>query len=244
LKRNIKYIISLFLLCSTLSVYSFPLKRKQKNIVNRFGLGAFYGFYRINTNHAINPSPRAAVLFSYKTEFYLDFRKQTSFMFGLEYFYHGLNFNSYYFEPDSIKLYDKSFSYKYSLTIHEICLPIVFKYSFLSDKEALFSPYFSLGYNFRYLLPANNLVTLNGNTLIKENVKLNFKNPLFINSLNSGLQFNLGFQKNNHETSNSGFFVELMCRANFSPYSFQTNYSANSLFTNNLHIGLNLGLKL
>lgn len=233
----------MFLFGVTLPTYSFPLKRKQKNIVNRFGLGAFYGFYKLNTNHAINPSPRAAVLFNYKTEFYLDFKKQTSFILGLEYFYHGLSFNSYYFEPDSIKLYDKSFSYRYSLSMHEVSLPLMFKYSFLSDKDALFSPYFSFGYNLRYLLLANNLVTLNGNTLIKENIKLSFKNPLFINSLNSGLQFCLGFQKNNHETSNSGFFVELMCRTNFSPYSFQTNYSASSLYFNNVHVGLMLGLK-
>lgn len=239
-----KYLIILILCCQCFVVFSFPLKHNRKRFVQRFAFGAFYGFYKVNKNHSVNATPRAAALISYKAEIYLDQRKQNSILFGLDYFYHGINFNSYYFKPDSLKLYDKSFSYQYSLGINELALPLLYKYSFVSDKEALFSPYLFLGYNFRFMLPTRSLVRLNGNEIKRENVQMNFKNPLFFNPLNSGFQIAIGFQKNNYESSNSGFFVELMCRANFSPYLYQTNYSANSLFINNTHLGLNLGFKL
>ena len=132
-------------------------------------IGPALGFYSINTNHAKSPSLRASALFSFRKEIRFGRDYKTFFLYGVDYFFHGLTFQSYYFKPDSLKLYDKKFDYKYSLFIHEINLPLQVKYSFNRENNNLYSAYLMFGYHLRYLLPGNLNVTQNGNEIKTDN---------------------------------------------------------------------------
>ncbi len=248
-KRNVIF----FFICLTVFISKatnryttfkdFPRPKKTLGTGVRISFGPVLGLYSINTNHAKTPTQKISALFCFKKEVRCDREYKLFFLFGAEYLIHGLNFKSYYFKPDSLQLYDKTFAYNYSLIIQEINLPLHVKYSFKPENNSLFSPYLMIGYHLRFLLPANVNVSQNGNSVKKDEVDLQFKNPLFYNKLNSFVSASLGFQKNYSAKSNGGFFVELQYRYGFSPYSFQTNYSASSLYINSMHLSLQLGLK-
>lgn len=227
----------------TLGKNKLTLSKKSSTPGIKISFGPAIGIYSINTNHAINPTQKTSALVCFKKEVRCDRDYKFFFLYGAEYFIHGLNFKSYYFKPDSLKLYDKSFSYNYSLFIQEINLPLNVKYSFKRENNSRFSTYFLLGYQFRFLLAANLNVSQNGNSVKKEMVNLKFKNPLFYDKLNSCLTGAFGFQNNTVNKGKGSFFVELQYRYGFSPYSFQTTYSASSLYINSIHLSLQLGLR-
>ncbi len=110
----------LFLLCfSTLSISAADPNNHAGNRI-RLHVGPAIGFYKINTNHATDPNQRISALIGFNKEFRLSRDYKSFFLVGADYFFHGLNFKSYYFSPDSIKIYDKNFSYTYTLYINEL----------------------------------------------------------------------------------------------------------------------------
>ena len=179
----------------------------------------------------------------FKKEVRLGRDYRSFFLFGVDYFFHGLSFQSYYFKPDTIKVYDKSFGYKYSLFIHELNIPVQFKYSFTRENNSLFSPYVMIGYHLRYLLPGSLKVTQNGREVITDDPGLKFDHPLISDQMNAFISATFGWQKNNTASSRRGFFMELTYRYGFSPYYFEKDYAPTSLFMNASHLGLLVGLK-
>ena len=235
------------IICNTFNTHNeatfLPLPKKPTGLGIRFGFGPALSIYSVNTHHAKSPAQKMSALFSLKKEVLCDRNYKFFFLFGVEYFVHGLNFKSYYFKPDSLQLYDKTFPFNYSLVIQELGLPLQVKYSFKRENNTLFSPYLMIGYHLRYLLLANVNVSQNGTSVKKESVDLQFKNPLFYNKLNSFVSLSLGFQKNNINRGVGNFFAEVQYRYGFSPYLFNTNYNASALNINGMHISLQLGLR-
>lgn len=209
----------------------------------RFGFGPVLGIYTINPNHAKSPTQKMSAMVSFKKEIKLDKTFKTFFLVGVEYFFHGLNFKSYYFKPDSLQLYDKTYPYNYSLIINELGVPLQFKYSFARENNSVFTPYIMFGYHLRYLLPGNLLVTQNGNRTKEDIVDLRFRNGFITNKMNSFVSATIGWQKNSINKSKGNFFVELNFRYGFSQYSFEENYAASSLYINSMHLALQLGVK-
>lgn len=209
----------------------------------RFGFGPCLGFYKINTNHAQSPSSRMSACVNFKKEIRCDKQHKVFFLFGAEYFFHGINFKSYYFDQDTLQLYDKSFAYDYSLFMQEIQVPLQMKFSFNRENNTLFSPYVALGYHLRILLPASVTVKQDGNQVLKTNEDVLFKNKVMSDRLNSFVSVTAGWQKNTINNSRSGIFVELSYRQGFSSYYFHSVYAANSLWINSSHLSLQVGLK-
>jgi len=220
-----------------------PKKEDKRGKGIRLGFGPAVGFYTINENHTkgVNPKIGAIVSFRKETRFARDYR--TFFLWGVDYMIHGLTFQSYYFAKDSLKLYNKKFTYRYALYVQEINVPFQMKYSLRRENNSLYSPYFMIGYHLRYLLPGNLKVTQNGEDIVIDKPTMKFKNFLGSQQLNAFLSASFGWQKNNTSNTKTGFFVEINYRYGFTPYYFQTDYSASSLFINSSHLALQLGLK-
>jgi hypothetical protein len=229
----------LVFICSTI----LNAQKQTEGIGLRFGLGPVLGFYSINTYHAINPKQKMSLMGSFKKEIKIDRGHKNFILIGVDYFIHGLNFKSYYFKPDSLKLYDKTFAYDYSLIINELGLPFQFKYSFNHENNSVFSPYFMIGYHLKYLLPANLKISQNGNQEKEDIVDLKFRNPFISNKLNSYVSATIGWQKNSVTRLKGSFYTEFNFRYGFSQYYFEENYSANSLYINSTHLYLHLGVK-
>jgi hypothetical protein len=235
-------ILVLFVLCSV-KLFSIRFPPSGTNAKGfRFIFGPSLGFYNINTNHARLSTPKMSAIIGFRRDIRTDKSYQNFFSFGVDYFFHGLNFKSYYFKPDSLKLYDKSFSYNYSLFIQEINIPFQVKHSFTRENNSLFSPYVMIGYHLRFLLPANINVTQNGNTQSRKWEEMNFKHPLISSKINCFVSASVGWQKNTINHTRAGFFIEANYRYGFSQYFFQTDYSASSLYINGMHLSLLLGV--
>jgi hypothetical protein len=241
---KLKHIVLVFLFFQTPGLFSvkLPPGRTQGSGIRVF-FGPAYGFYQLNKNHAVNAAPKMSALAGFRKEIRFDREFKTFFLFGVDYFFHGVNFKSYYFKPDSLKLYDRAFSYNYSLFIHEVNVPIQVKYSFTRENNSMSSPYVMAGYHLRYLLPGILNVTENGNKVISDDAELRFKNPFLDKHINSFVSVAGGWQKNSLNNSGSSFFIELNFRYGFSPYYFEKEYAASSLNISAIHLSLLLGLK-
>lgn len=240
IKHKLSFVVLFFFIPAILFSQS---SKKRSGNGTRINFGPVIGFYSINSHHAINPRQKTSALVGFRREQRMGREYKIFFLFGVDYFFHGLNFKSYYFNPDTLKLYDKSFSYTYSLFIHELDLPLQLKYLFKREDNSLFSPYLSVGYHLRYLLPGNLKVTQDGTEIKNDSPELKFKNPLFNNQFNSFVSLALGWQKNSLTASKGSFFAEVNFRYGFSAYYFETNYAATSLYINSTHLSLQLGFK-
>jgi hypothetical protein len=241
-KKNILCFLFIVVFCVS-RTHALPPKSKSPN-ATRIGFGTSYGFYMVNTKHARSGQSLPGFNFGIRREYKTDRDYKTFFAFGLEYFMHGLTYESYFFKPDSLKLYDKSrMVYTYSLMIHEIGLPLQLKILFKRSDNSLFSPYISLGYHFRYLLTSNLNISENNVLVKKDSPDVTFRQSLLGPHINSFVSASLGWQKNNLASSKHSFFVELMFKYGFSQYSFSRSYSATSMYINGTHLCLMLGSK-
>jgi hypothetical protein len=221
----------------------FSQRNKRSGSGTRILFGPVIGFYAVNQHHAVDPTQKPSIIIGFRREQRVDREYKSYLLFGIDYFMHGLNFRSYFFAPDTLKLYDKSFGYSYSLTIHELNLPIQYKYLFNREDNSLFSPYVIAGYHLRYLLTSNLRVTQNGNSVKNDSPEMKFRTSLFHEHINAFVSAGIGWQKNNLTASKGSFFVELNYRYGFSQYYFEADYAASSLYLNSTHLSLQLGLK-
>lgn len=200
-------------------------------------------FYKINNNHATTPRQKMSGLVSLREEVRLSWKHNMFFLFGVEYMVHGMNFDSYYFKPDSIQLYDGEMTYQYHLYMHEIDFPVQVKLCFNHENNAIWTPYFIAGYHFRTLLDANLKVKQDGEIVHKTYEVVTFKNQLFSKRNNPFVSVTLGLQKNNLKTYKNCIFAEITYRYGFSPYLLKDSFTASSLFITGNHLTIGLGFK-
>jgi hypothetical protein len=209
----------------------------------RLHFGPAYGFYRLNKNHAVDPVQRMSLVAGFRREFRVDRSYRSYLSFGFDYFLHGVNFRSYYFQPDSLRIYDKTYPYKYSLFVQELCLPVQFKYLFQREDNSLFSPYATAGYQFRMLLPGKLKVTRDGELITNESPDMKFRHHLLGERINAAVTAGLGWQRSSFNKKGGSFFVELNFRYGFSQYYIDADYTPSSLYINSTHLQLLIGLK-
>jgi len=246
-----KYLVSIFAIvqcCIALAQEDGGKKlrtnRKNPIVKTRFGISPVLGLYNANKNHTTGTKPKMAFHFSWKEEIRLDNNNQNFLLVGAEYLFHGVNFNSYYFYQDSLKLYTPDrLKYQYSLTMHELDFPIQLKHSFQKETNALISSYIFAGYCFRWLVDSRLKVSENGNEIVNQYEVLKFKNPAF-NPVNSSfLNVGAGFQKNTL-LSHNAVFAEIQFRYGLSPFYFNESFSPTSLYTSSHFIFVTVGFKI
>ncbi|MBS1634974.1 MAG: outer membrane beta-barrel protein [Bacteroidetes bacterium] len=217
-------------------------KRKNARVKTRLSVSPVIGLYKTNAHHTSSPRQKMAFCGSLKEEIRLDKQNKCFLMVGAEYMLHGLSFNSYYFYPDSIQLYNGHMDYRYSLLIHELDFPLQLKYSFRRENNSIWSHYIFAGYCYRWLVASDLQVTQSGQEVDFQHEKLKFKNPAFNPVNNAFMNVGLGMQKNTPMKQNA-FFVELQFRYGLSPFYFNESFAPSSMYISGSHIFLTLGLK-
>jgi hypothetical protein len=205
--------------------------------------GPAIGFYKLHSKHAIQPERRLGFTAGFRREFRADREYRTFIQVGAEYFIHGLTYKSYYFDQDTLQLYDKSFAYEYHLVNQEINIPVQLKVLFNRGNNKLHSPYACVAYHLRYILPATLEINQFGNLVKKDFPEMKFRNYLFYDKINAFVSGGVGWQRNKINAQGGSFFAELTFRYGFSDYYFEKNYAASSVFINSTHLTLFLGLK-
>lgn len=236
-------IIFLFLLLSSYFLFSNVPPSGVNGVGLRISGGPGLTFYRMFTQHAEYTGQKLSGYASVIKEIRMDKGHRMFLHTGAAYQFYGFNMRSYYFDQDTLRLYDKNFNYNYSISMHEIFLPLHFKMAFNKENNSLYSGYFIAGYDLRYLLPAKVNVDQEGSSVHSSTENIKFKLPLLGYSINSGVCFALGWQKNTINNSRSGFFTELRFRYGFSRLYFHSDYSANSIYFSATQLNLVLGIK-
>ncbi|MDI1354472.1 MAG: hypothetical protein PSX36_06125 [bacterium] len=222
-----------------------PPKSRYKRTGNgtRLNFGTGLNFYSINENHGSNPKQKPSFTFGFRREVLVSRDYKAYILFGMDYALHGLTYQSYYFQPDSIHFYNKKFDYTYALSLNEIQIPFQFKYLLRRADNSPFSPYFLVGYHLRYMLPGILKVSQDGLVVKNDLPEMKFRNYLVSDKINASVSASLGWQRNNLSDKKGSFFIELNFQYGFSQYYFQTNYSAASMFINGTMVTLFLGTK-
>lgn len=222
---------------------SLRVKNKNPLVKTRVSISPVLGLYFPNKHHTNKARQKMAYSISLKEELRLN-KKYTDFIFvGVEYLYHGVNFNSYYFYADSLQLYTPSrLKYTYSLTFHEIDFPLQIKHSFQNESSSILSGYVYAGYNYRWLLASNLNVSESGNQLIDQKEKVTFKSPAFNPYCSSFITFGGGFQKNTPVRHNA-VFAEIQFKYALSPMQIKETFAPSSLFVNGHMLYLTVGVK-
>lgn len=217
---------------------------RNKYSKTNFSFSSIIGFYRTNIHHSVKPSAKKGFNVSVKKDFSINNTGKDFLTVGIEYLYHGVNFISYYFYKDSLKLYEpNNLRFQYDLIIHELDFPIQFKYSFLKETSYKYSGYIFGGYCYRWLLKGNLQVTDNEYQLENQSLRLVFKNYVLIPENNSFLTVGGGFQKN-ILAKNKSIFLEAQYRYDLSSFYFEKSFAPNSLFINNRMLFLTVGFKI
>lgn len=209
----------------------------------RYNLGTGLNFYTTNDKHGVDPKQRLNATFGIRRERRVTRDFKTYLLFGAEYVFHGVNYRSYYFKPDSVKIYDRKYSYTYALTINELHVPIEIKYLLRREDNSLFSPYLLFGYHLRYLLPASVKVSKGDVLYQTDRPDMRFRTSLFSQKINASLCASLGWQVNHLGHGKNSLFIEANFQYGFSDYYFRSEYSANSMFLNCIQATFNIGAK-
>lgn len=202
------------------------------------------GFYKPNKHHTTGAQQKMAYCVSVKEEIRLDKKHRSYIMFGGDYLYHGLSFSSYYFFSDSIHFYNKQMNAQYSLIIHEVNLPIQFKYALQKEYNTIFSSYVFGGYSFRYLISNHLSVDYNGANMKDGSTDLGFKIPTFTKQMNSFLNAGIGFQRNSKKLNQNAVFAELQFKYSLSPLYLNEPFAPSSLYINHHFLLLTIGIKI
>ncbi len=209
----------------------------------RYNIGTSLNNYTLNDKHGINPKQRLSFTLGMRREKRVTRDYKSFVLFGAEYLLHGVNYQSYYFGVDSLKLYDRKYDYNYSLTIQEIHLPFEFKYLLRRADNSPFSPYFLIGYHLRYLMPTFVKVYKADKVFVQDTPNLVFRTWLINPKVNASLCLALGWQINKIGTTHRSFFAEVNFQYGFSDYYFKSEYSANAMYINCIQATFNLGAK-
>lgn len=182
-------------------------------------------------------------LIGFQHEWHLDRQHQSFLLSGIDYLVHGVSFDSYFFKPDSVALYNKTFSYKYSVYIHELDVPIEYKFVFRRRESRIMSSYLKVGYYLRWLVTSDVRITRDGEKVKYDSPPMRFRTPLVDQHLNTFAGLSFGFQQNSIASQKGHFNVELNFRYGFSQYYFERPYAPSSLYINGSHVFLLLGYK-
>jgi hypothetical protein len=209
----------------------------------RYNLGTGLNFYTTNDKHGVDPKQLLNGTFGIRRELRVTRDFKTYLLFGAEYVFHGVNYRSYYFKPDSVKIYDRKYSYNYALSVNEIHIPIEIKYLLRREDNSLFSPYLLFGYHLRYLGPSSLKVTRGDVLYQTDRPDMRFRTFLFSEKINASLCASLGWQVNHLGEGKKCLFVEANFQYGFSDYYFRSDYSASSMYLNCIQVTFNIGAK-
>ncbi len=220
-----------------------PSKYKNAWRFSKVNVGVLYQIYTRNTYHSAEAQYGMSYLFGYHNEFALNKQKQNKFIsIGIEWMHHSFSYSSYYFYPDSIKLYTGNMNYRYYASMNELNFPIQYKYCFSRENNDIHGMYFCLGYIYRVTLLSHLSASFKGSEVNSSSLRPPFKIGVLSPYANSYAGISVGYQKNN-PLGRMRMFMELYARYSFSPFLINTDYTANSLYFNNYTIGIALGVK-
>jgi len=163
-------------------------------------------------------------------------------LFGADYMNEGMRFDSYYFPPGTIKLFDKNYNYTHQLHISEIYVPILFKQSFTDEDKKVNSVYISGGWAFRSMLGTNYKITskADGQVVAKGFSKMLVEHHFLTDNSGSSLMAGMGMEHKLPGMKQSVFF-ETYFHYNLSRIRYIGKDNSNNIYFRNNSLTISVG---
>ena len=216
-------------------------EENEVSIHTRIHCSALTSFYN-NKDYVQNIKAPLGFCAGIKEE--LIFIPGISFLLGLDYLNHGLNFESYYFASGYSTIYDKKYNASHQLMINELQVPILLNFTFGNASVNANCLYFDFGWVYRHFFSARaNIISKKDQKIVwTGNTELKMEYPLFNDAGGSMLQAGLGFQ-HNYRRNNTALFIEFTYKYGLSRFRYVGNGSSNNILISNSFASLGLGYK-
>lgn len=239
MSRRVVHIVLLLIL--------FPLcihakDKENRKVLVRMYAGPVLAFYHNNEDYTINTHSRMSVNTGIRFEYMIN--GYNSICMAPEYLTHSLSFDSYYFAPGQLELYDKSFPYTHTVRLHEAQLPFLFKYNFTKENDKIMNGYLLAGWGYRYILDGESTITQVNNSSITWNGKIDATMEYHLLSPHDGsmLLAGGGFERN-YQNEHRGIYGELLFKYGLSRFNYPGSGTTVPFFIKDSFLCINLGYK-
>ena len=205
-------------------------------------VGGIYPIYQSDARQLTNFNGGLTINIGFSKTFRI---RKTEFIFGLEYLNRQFSFDSYYFSPNQVPLFDKSFGYTHSITSNEIQFPILYHLASTNKNRASSTiSYLDLGMVLHLYAPSSTSIVMKaaGVEVYSGPTILTAQYPLVVNPMNLLMRCAAGlFFKNSY--NGDGLFLELAYTYDPSPMIYTGNQNSNNLSITSTLLTLNAGYK-
>ena len=220
-----------------------PEKPKSK-IKHRISFSPLASFYKNDPHLTSNTKSKVGSCVSYKAEFISG--RRMNYTAGLEYVSQHFTFNGYFAAPGHTYIFDKTYPYAHDIQVHELQIPVGIKISLASETSYDYTPYFTGGMKFRYLLKSYTVITDDSTkTSVYDGNEpsITFESNIPTPKINACVYAGMGLQRNYRGTGRAVFF-EITLNRGFSRFQYSGHNNSNNLAISNSFLAFTFGLKI
>lgn len=216
--------------------------RDESNYLFRFYGGPVLAFYNNDPDYTINTKARASFTLGGRMEYL--FNGYNSITVGAEYVTHALGFDSYFFNPGQLPVYDKTFPYHHNVRLHEVHVPLLAKFNFIKENDQPFNAYVLAGCSYRYIFSSYAIITsnINGAYAWTGNIHADMEYPLIVRSGSSLLVAGFGTERN-FQPQRTAAYIELQYKFGLSRFRYEGSGTAREFFIKDSFLAVNIGYK-
>lgn len=217
--------------------------KKDKFLQFAIYAGPGLSIYSINTKHADDLKNKPTFNAGFKLLFLMN--KSTYFFTSIQILTHGNSFNSYYFADSTLKLYDKTYNYKYDSKFNDFSINAGLRYKFTENHQTKSKIYGELGCILKQriggLLDVSSISY--GNSVYYDTPGNNFSIGKNSNKNAFGVLLASGFDKNFRDKK-SAWFVEINFQYCINRFDFiKKEEFPEDIFQNERFLLLNTGIR-
>jgi hypothetical protein len=227
-----------------LSQNQYPSGKLNIKIKHRISFSPLLSFYKNDIHLTTNTKAQTGFFASYKAEFISG--RRMNYTAGVEYVNQHVTFDGYFAAPTHTYIYDKTYSYEHDVQIQELQIPIGVKYSFAGETSYDYTPYFTGGMKFRYLLQSYTVITDDSTkTSVYDGNKpsITFESNIPTARINTCLYAGMGFQRN-YRGKGRAIFFEMTFNYGISRFQYSGYNNSNNLAISNSFLAFTFGWKI
>jgi len=235
--------VMLLLFVSLAHSQNSPDKQKIK-IKHRMSFSPLASFYKNDPHFTTNTKSKVGFCVSYKAEFISG--RRMNYTAGIEYVNQHLTFHGYFVAPGHTYIFDKTFAYQHDVQVQELQIPIGVKIALASETSYDYTPYFTGGMQFRYLLKSYTVITDDSTkTSVYDGNQpsITFESNIPSPKINACVYAGMGLQRNYRGTGRAIFF-EITFNKGFSRFQYSGHNNSNNIAISNSFLAFTFGWKI
>jgi hypothetical protein len=240
MNRHGRLLYLVFFYLNITGLFLFSQKNTQYKGI-QFSSG--YSFFFLNTRHLSRFYQEwpLSMFVSYSKSLNTKKENKNFFVAGLRVLNQRFGFHSYYFFPDSLKLYDNSFPVSYRINSFSFLAESGLRFEWNNPERYLFTPFLYAGFNLQSPVFYTLRYDYNGKNQ-KDNGTAFFRNAWIGPYVNPGLNVLLGVQYNLGRSGKTRFLLDAGGVFFSAPFLIEKNFLPSALYFNYIFLQVQAGI--